>query len=67
MTRKELESTGLDLWLLGHTHLPWPENPDKNARILIPGTPEPDGFDCNHEGSAFIINIESSSKMKIKK
>ena len=67
MTRKELESSGLDLWLLGHTHLPWPENPDKNARILIPGTPEPDGFDCNHEGSAFMIDMESSSKMKIKK
>ena len=67
MTRKELESSGLDLWLLGHTHLPWPENPDKNARILIPGTPEPDGFDCNHEGIAFIIDMESSSKMKIKK
>ena len=66
-TRKELESSGLDLWLLGHTHLPWPENPDKNARILIPGTPEPDGFDCNHEGSAFMIDMESSSKMKIKK
>jgi len=67
MARKELESSGLDLWLLGHTHLPWPENPDKNARILIPGTPEPDGFDCNHQGSAFIINLESSSKMITKK
>jgi len=67
MTLKELASSGLDLWLLGHTHLPWPENPDKNARILIPGTPEPDGFDCNHQGSAFIIDLESSSKMKIQK
>ena len=67
MTRKELESSGLDLWLLGHTHLPWPENPDKNSRILIPGTPEPDGFDCKHEGSAFIIDMESSSNMKVQK
>jgi len=67
MTRKELESSGLDLWLLGHTHLPWPENPDKNARIFIPGTPEPDGFDCNHKGSAFIIDLKSSSEMKIQK
>ena len=67
MTRKELESSGLDLWLLGHTHLPWPENPDKNSRILIPGTPEPDGFDCNHQGSAFIIDLESSSEMKVQK
>jgi len=67
MTWKELESSGLDLWLLGHTHLPWPENPDKNSRILIPGTPEPDGFDCKHEGSAFIIDMESSSNMKVQK
>ena len=67
MTRKELESSGLDLWLLGHTHLPWPENPDKNSRILIPGTPEPDGFDCNHKGSAFIIDLESFPNMKVQK
>jgi len=67
MAQKELESSGLDLWLLGHTHLPWPENPDKNSRILIPGTPEPDGFDCNHKGSAFIIDLKSSSNMKIQK
>ena len=67
MTRKELESSGLDLWLLGHTHLSWPENPDKNSRILIPGTPEPDGFDCNHKGSAFIIDLKSSSNMKVQK
>jgi len=67
MTRKELESSGLDLWLLGHTHLSWPENPDKSSRILIPGTPEPDGFDCNHKGSAFIIDLKSSSNMKVQK
>ena len=67
MTRKELGSSGIDLWLIGHTHLPWPENPDKNSRILIPGTPEPDGFDCNHKGSAFIIDLESSSNMKVQK
>ncbi|PKP56359.1 hypothetical protein CVT91_13325 [Candidatus Atribacteria bacterium HGW-Atribacteria-1] len=63
MTRKELGSSGIDLWLIGHTHLPWPENPDKNSRILIPGTPEPDGFDCTHQGSAFIIDLESSSNI----
>ncbi|HZK12118.1 MAG TPA: DNA repair exonuclease [Atribacterota bacterium] len=67
MTRKELGSSGIDLWLIGHTHLPWPENPEKNSRILIPGTPEPDGFDCNHKGSAFIIDLKSSSDMKIQK
>jgi len=67
MTRKELESIRLDFWLLGHTHLTWPVNPDKKSRILIPGTPEPDGFDCKHAGNAFIITIESPLEIKIQK
>lgn len=67
MTRKELKSFGLDLWLLGHTHLLWPENPDKNSRILIPGTPEPDGFDCKHQGNAFVITLESLSSIRAQK
>jgi len=67
MTRKELKSFGLDLWLLGHTHLLWPENPDKNSRILIPGTPEPDGFDCKHQGNAFVIALESLSGIRAQK
>lgn len=67
MSQKELDLIGLDLWLLGHTHLSWPVNPDKNARILIPGTPEPDGFDCKHVGNAFIITIESSTEIQVQK
>lgn len=67
MTRKELETFGFELWLLGHTHLPWPDRPDKNSRILIPGTPEPDGFDCKHRGHAFIITLAPSSDKKIQK
>ena len=67
MTNKELESIGLDLWLLGHTHIPWPERPDGKSRVFISGTPEPDGFDCKHEGNAFIISIESSSERKVQR
>lgn len=67
MTNKELEAIGLDLWLLGHTHLPWPERPDGKSRVFIPGTPEPDGFDCKHEGSAYIIKIDSPSKRKVQR
>lgn len=67
MTNKELESMGLDLWLLGHTHLPWPKRPDGKSSVFIPGTPEPDGFDCKHEGSAFIIKLESPSERKVQK
>ncbi len=55
MRREELESFGLDLWVLGHTHRP-PR--DDDARLFIPGTPEPDGFDCAHEGSVLLLQVE---------
>lgn len=67
MSKRELESMGLELWLLGHTHLPWPEKIEKYSRIFIPGTPEPDGFDCSHEGNAFIFTINSPSDIDIVK
>jgi DNA repair exonuclease SbcCD nuclease subunit len=58
MRHEELEAAGLTLWLLGHTHVPYPETPGRGHRIYNPGTPEPDGFDCGHEGRAFVIDIE---------
>jgi len=57
MTINELERSGVDLWLMGHTHITWPEQPDKRDKIFNPGTPEPDGFSCNHEGRAFLHTI----------
>jgi DNA repair exonuclease SbcCD nuclease subunit len=55
MRRAELESYGLDLWVLGHTHRP---PSDTDPRLFIPGTPEPDGFDCERAGSALLLQIE---------
>ncbi len=55
MRRVELESYGLDLWVLGHTHRP---PSDADARLFIPGTPEPDGFDCERAGSALLLQVE---------
>jgi exonuclease SbcD len=52
MRRAELESAGLDFWIVGHTHRPLA---DADTRLFIPGTPEPDGFDCSHEGSALLL------------
>jgi hypothetical protein len=62
MRHEELEAAGLTLWLLGHTHVPYPETPGRGHRIYNPGTPEPDGFDCGHEGRAFVIDIDSGSR-----
>ena len=64
MTRKELESSGMDVWLLGHTHV---RHPDRDAfsgeRVLFPATPEPDGFDCRHAGHAWIVEISEKGEV----
>lgn len=63
MTMSELQRCNLDIWLLGHTHIQYPSKPDSNSRIFYPGTPEPDGFDCEHEGRAWIIEIDKDKKI----
>ena len=57
MRRSELEEARVDVWLLGHSHVSWPESLADSPRILNPGTPEPDGFDCGHPGHAFIVEL----------
>ena len=61
MTLKELKGTGLDLWIIGHTHLKHPlrGGPLGEGGLLVPGTPEPDGFDCTHAGSAWLVTLSS--------
>ena len=61
MTRQELEEIPVQAWLLGHTHLRFPKNESgSEERIFFPATPEPDGFDCHHNGSAWFLEIEES-------
>ncbi len=58
MTMKELEDIGTDLWLLGHTHVPFPmKDTIRNNKIFNAGTPEPDGLDFKYEGSAWYISL----------
>ena len=64
MTLEELRATRLDLWLLGHTHIPYPVNPDRRDKIFYPGTPEPDGFDCDHGGRAWILTIDENKDVE---
>ncbi|MFO7814735.1 MAG: DNA repair exonuclease [Halanaerobiales bacterium] len=68
MSKSELRSLNLDLWLLGHTHIPIPTTKENNVvfnkKIYNAGTPEPDGFDCRHKG--FVWYIEMNSKEDIK-
>lgn len=67
MTQRELTDAGVDIWLLGHTHITWPENPGPRDIIFNPGTPEPDGFDCRHEGRAFFITVDKDKKLQVEK
>lgn len=64
MKTAELLSSGMDLWLLGHTHARHPKAPTSKDRIFIAGTPEPDGFDCGHEGSAWLIRISDTGAVE---
>ena len=70
MTTKLLEAKAVDLWVIGHTHAPFPDSqeppPSGPAALFVPGTPEPDGFDCSHAGSAWIIEIEPGREIRAK-
>lgn len=65
MTKEELLNLDMDLWLLGHSHLPYPEKKNvKMQKIFNNGTPEPDGMDCRHAGSAWYIELDEEKKVK---
>jgi exonuclease SbcD len=64
MNEMELKACGLDLWLMGHTHKPFPDKAGSKNSIFYPGTPEPDGFDCMHSGGAMILDIDDQKKIK---
>ncbi|NLC10992.1 MAG: DNA repair exonuclease, partial [Firmicutes bacterium] len=65
MTMQELEALPIDLWLLGHTHLPFPKQASVSGnRIFNAGTPEPDGMDCPHKGHAWIIEIDEEKNVQ---
>ncbi len=63
MTPPELLRCDLDLWLMGHTHIQYPAVRGAFDRIFYPATPEPDGFDCHHEGQAWIIEMAEDKKI----
>ncbi|MDI3484970.1 MAG: repair protein SbcD/Mre11 [Methanolobus sp.] len=64
MTHSQLNECEMDLWLMGHTHIQYPDKPGPRDRIFYPATPEPDGFDCRHEGKAWILEIDEDKKIK---
>jgi DNA repair exonuclease SbcCD nuclease subunit len=64
MTEEELLELGLDIWLLGHSHIAYPEAEKvKNRKIYNSGTPEPDGMDCSHRGYAWYLEINEDKEI----
>lgn len=72
MKRSELDSIPVDVWLIGHTHVPFPrdlsENEYKaNEKIFNAGTHVQTDVACNTDGECFIIEIDEDKKVKAKK
>ena len=64
MDRDELLELNMDLWLLGHSHLAYPQQKKiKDHKIFNNGTPEPDGMDCKHFGYAWHIELNENKKV----
>jgi len=64
MTTAELERIDVHAWLLGHTHVRFPDvDAGRDGRLFYPATPEPDGFDCRHGGYAWLIDITPGGQL----
>lgn len=61
MRSEELLDAGMHLWLLGHTHVRFPAKPGDRDMIFCAGTPEPDGFDCAHEGFVWSLELDDAN------
>lgn len=65
MTEEELLAAELDLWLLGHSHLPYPSQKRVSGhKIFNSSTPEPDGMDCSHPGYAWFIELKENKEVE---
>lgn len=65
MTETELLNLEMDLYLLGHSHLPYPKKESVSGhKIFNNGTPEPDGMDCSHHGSAWYIELNENKEVE---
>lgn len=68
MTRGELERCGMDLWLIGHTHIPYPEGDViTGERIFNPGTHQQTDISDHSEGSVFVIDIGDDKQVTARK
>lgn len=71
MNRSELEGIPVDVWLIGHTHVPFPRNLTEeytvNDKIFNAGTHVQTDVACNTEGLCFVVEISESKTVQAKK
>ncbi len=65
MSPEELKQAGVDFWLLGHIHVPFPKTSvNYNPDFFMPATHTPDGMDRKHRGSCWYIEVDPSKNIK---
>jgi len=58
MNSRDLAQAGLDLWLLGHCHIRYPDQDLVSGMTIFNcGTPEPDGMNFMRPGNAWLIEV----------
>lgn len=71
MKREELEKIPMDVWLIGHTHVPFPrsltEEYTSGERIFNAGTHVQTDVSCNTQGQCMIIEINDAKEIRAKK
>lgn len=72
MSRSQLEEIPVDLWLIGHTHVPFPRNLTESFapvqdRIFNAGTHVQTDVSCYTEGQCFILEIAQDKSIRGKK
>lgn len=67
MDQAQLRLSGLDIWIIGHAHVPYPAAAERDPDLIVPGTPEPDGFDYGYEGGAYIISVNDRKETEVER
>ena len=71
MSTAELEQIPMDVWLIGHTHVPYPrdlkETPQEAGKIFNAGSHVQNDVSTNTEGLCFIIEIGDDKKVMARK
>ncbi len=71
MKRHELEEIPVDVWLIGHTHVPFPKNLTEeltpSEKIFNAGTHVQTDVSCNTVGQCFIVELLDDKSVKAKK